>query len=419
MADTLIADLPSGSGSPSTSVTAAPSAPVGDAVDSIFDNDDIVQLHDRSIGDETDIHDGVMTAPGQAAEETPADAPADAKALGVDRGDGRDALGRWVGRGPDPDPAATAAANEAAKATETAPAKVDPVPFRYRSMGETKGLDGATMDGEGNVTVPKNHLATLREAFNALDVVKTQVSPLLNQYKGDIQRLTNELAHAKSSGTQEQQRAKVLVDQVTNMMKEPDDEKFLDAMLRIRAGWELTLAKTDAEFWKTKAGAPRAGAEKPTPAAPAAPPVAADSLPSKDQAIRTATDYAEQFKIGTEFRDISPASWKQYDEQVSRMPFAFYRPATAEDAKNYGVKVGSVVFDTDQAYAAMEAHAKAVRSQRESETRTRTVAADNARRTQTSVQTPPRVDGERPRGTPGKAPQNKAELNAWLESDDI
>src|SRR6185503_20350608 len=87
----------------------------------------------------------------------------------------RNAAGQWVGKGAEPKPGeappatgAPAAAAAAAPGAQPPAPEAGKSPFRYRAMGQTHALEGATVDAEGNITVPAAKTAELREAFNAL-----------------------------------------------------------------------------------------------------------------------------------------------------------------------------------------------------------------------------------------------------------
>ena len=86
---------------------------------------------------------------------------------------------------------------------------------------------------------------------------------------------------------------------------------------------------------------------KPETASPAeqAPQHQTHAMPAPEAALASTLDRVESLRIeDAAFKHLSPTDWKQLQETLSDTPFAFIRPATAEDAP-YGVQPGQPVFD--------------------------------------------------------------------------
>ncbi|MBK8246409.1 MAG: hypothetical protein IPK85_03285 [Gemmatimonadetes bacterium] len=144
-----------------------------------------------------------LAVPSGDAEPAKADAPpapdVSTPQIGVDRGDGRDATGKWVGKGqepakagegmPAPDAVLPDAEVEAAKA---------PDPFRVRFRGgEHEVIPGAVVREDG-LLVPKEHIQRAQELFGRAlkyDEERAQVKEqLLRSRQAESSAKANETA---------------------------------------------------------------------------------------------------------------------------------------------------------------------------------------------------------------------------------
>lgn len=402
MSDTLTADLETGAGT-SAIPSSSPTPTESPSMDSLMD-----------AALEMDTSDELSTAP---VEQAPV--------KGVDRGDGRDAHGKFATK------AEQDAADAAAKATTTAPpAKADTTvqdapkpggatkaPFRYRSMGATHDVPDAVVDADGNVSIPAARSGELREAFNALQLVRGEYAPTIERYKADISQLTAKLAEATESRGAEETKAQSLVTALTAAFSEPDDEKALGMLYQLRQSYPGLLANAERDHWKAQA---ERRTTAPAPTAPAATAPASPTMPTLEAARATVSEHVEHLKISHEFRGLTEGDWKQLAERYDATPMAFLRLATAVDAKQYpGLAEGTVVFDADALVADVQAHATTTTKQRETAAGQVQLATANARRTTATVTAPPTSSGTQ---APPKSPRrftSKEEYEAWKQSDEL
>jgi hypothetical protein len=292
-------------------------------------------------------------------------------------------------------------------------------PFQYRAMAATHTLDGAKLDKDGNLTVPAAKVADIRRAFNALHVAQAETFPALERAQGEATQLRQQVDELTKGRTVADQRAEALTNALSQAMAEPDDTKFVEAVFRLRQAWPQLTAKAEAEYWKSQVE--RGKAAPPVAAAPA-PRASEAAMPEAQAALKTTLEFVEDAKVeNPQYRDLTAADWKQYDEQLRATPYAFLRPATAEEVTKYGVQLGQVVFDTDAAARHLTAFATATRTARETATGQRALATDNARRTAPSVSTPPNPSGSKAPSPAAKPAgfQTKKDVDDWFDSPEL
>jgi hypothetical protein len=311
------------------------------------------------------------------------------------------------------------------KEDEPAPESAAPVlsPFKYRAMGETHELEGATVNEKGDVTVPAAKMGELREAYNALHLTRGHYQPVIEKKEAENATLRAQVAQMAESRTLNDTKAEQLVNGITAIMENPNDQEALTQLYNLKKAWPTLTAKATAAYWEQEAkrgATAKVEAPKPEPA-----PQARSAMPAPDDAKAIAREHIEQLKIdhrSSELRGMSPEDWKQFEDDSDAAPFAYLRLATVEDAQKHpGVQPGQVVFDRDLQANAARTFATRRAQERETAKGQRTLAVDNARRTQPSVDAPPVPGGGRTATSPkrGKAITTKQELEDWWDSDKI
>lgn len=402
MGTALTPDLEAGGSSDTPSGSADPL----DAFDITSIDRDIIETEDTQLPDGMLVSRDRKATPGEEAAEPIGDETAEQAAARV-----RNDKGQFAKKDGAPDPA-----------TAGQPAAAEKIPFRYRAMGNTHDLEGATTDAQGNLTVPAAKVASIREALNAFHVASAETFPTLQRTQTENQQLRQRLESIGQERTLADTRAEQLTSALSQAMAEPDDAKFIEAVFGLRQNWANLTARAEAAYWKTQA---ERGAKAPPAAAPKeqAPAATARTMPPPEAAVHSTREFVEDAKVDHTFHDLTPADWKQYEQQIAGTPYAFLRLATAEDAKQHeGVQVGEVVFDTDMAATHVRAFASARRQARETAKGQTALAADTARRTQPKIDTPPSpTAGKTPakgKGASGSF-STKKEYDAWLESDEL
>lgn len=285
-----------------------------------------------------------------------------------------------------------------------------PEPFQYRVKGETKAAEGFLQNPDGSIVVSAEKAGELRYLLNAKEMLG-QESEFVNTVKAENAALKQELQRSKAGENEETTRAKALVDAYARMLEEPDEAKAIEAFFRLRTEYPVLLAKAEANYWKSRGGA-KAPARSDAPETP-------QGLPAREDAIEATTDHIEHLKLDFKFRDLSADDWKQFVDRSARTPFAYIRPATAADAKAHDVTVGQPVFDTDALAQDIELHAASVRAARETATRQAKVAADNARKTQPSIDAPPVPGSSAPPAKGQRSFKNEQDIDTWFDSDEL
>lgn len=307
-----------------------------------------------------------------------------------------------------------------------APEPVVGSPFKYRAMGETHGLDGATVNEKGDVTIPAAKSGELREAFNALHLAKGHYAPVLEQKERRIAELTQRLTETETTQTARDAQAEQLVGLLSTAMSEPDAQKRLNQLWALSENWSTLIAKGEAEHYKNEVERLRKAPASPN--AQHAPPPGTETDRSAasrdglaDVAKATTRDFVEGLKVQHDFRDISADVWKQIDAEIERRPMAYLRQATAEDVTKFGVSLGETVFDKDLVVERIVAERTQATTAREAAADQARLAADNARRTQPSVQAPPSPSGGRaaPPKKRGQGFTSKQDYEDWLNSPEL
>lgn len=365
---------------------------------SLSDDSGVSLPDDISIPD-TMVVGGKKRTEGEAPPET-----AEAKAA-------RDATGKFAKKDATTETDPDAPVVEAAK----------PVPFRYRTMGETKELEGATEDADGNVIIPAAKRGEIRDALNAAQVVKAQYAPAIERYKADNAQLSAKVTELTETRGVNEAKAGALVEGLMQIAKIGDPSNrlqaawdFLESLPRFQLEAEKTYWQEQAERATKAPAAASPKADPPSVAAPAA-------MPAPAEMVATTKEFIEQAKV--HFPGLSEADWRQIETESAETPFAFYRLATAQDAQQYeGVQAGQVVFDIDKLTARITkpgTTAKETAEQRETERRRIELAASNARSTQSSIAGPPTPGGGKAPSGKSTGPKSKKELDDWYNSDDL
>lgn len=290
--------------------------------------------------------------------------------------------------------------------------------FRYRYSGTTHELDGFEYDpATGRVTVAPEHVPILRDAMNARHVLSADrdINAKLRQ---DLQAKTQELEHTRTLGTSQDAKAKALIDHYSTILSEPDEEKALTQFFQLRANFPTLLAKAEADHWRRMAEAGKAPTpEKPTTPAHPTDRAPASALPERTIAVQRTADAVEELKLDHAFRDLTAEHWKQMSARCERTPYAYLRPATAEEATQYGVTVGEIVFDDDAFRADVQEYAGSIRAMKKA---SEAAAFNKANaplpmtRTTTTVR-PAKATVTTPAGTP--APWDQSFKRAWDDLD--
>lgn len=341
----------------------------------------------------------VQTDP-PAVEETPPE-PAEGRERGPD--------GKFAKKADEPEAPATTEAPSDLQAPK-------PEPFRYRTNGETKDADGFLQHADGSVVVSAEKVSELRYLLNAKDMLG-QESEFVNQVKARNTELEQQIEQYKKGESADIAKANALVDTYSRMLQEPDDAKAVEAFFSLRAQYPVLLARAEAQHYRTLAerGKPQ---QQPKDAVPS-PVATAPSLPSREDATKATQDHIEHVKLDHTLKDLSADDWKQFEARTQRTPYAYIRPASADEAKRLGLNEGSLVFDDIALKADVEAHATSLRKARETTQSTAKLAADNARRTQPGITAPPSPGGST---APAKAPkriQSEKDWEDYMNSDEI
>lgn len=320
----------------------------------------------------------------------------------ADRGDGRTKDGRFAGKPGEPEGETEAVA---------------PMPFQYRAMGKTHGLEGAQIDpASGNLTIPAAKVADVQEAFNALELAKGEYIPVIERHRQNNAQLRQRVQELETAQGAKEAQAQTLVDALTAAFSEPDEERSLAALWQMRQSFPLLLEKARSSHLenqlKTRTAQPPAQTE-PQATAPSAQQSPAQIV---DEARSNATDTVERWKIHPEFRDVTKDAWGKVEQAITSRPLSFLRPATAEDAKQYpGVTEGEMVFDRSLLHAEVQMQRDAIKAS----SAQAKLARDNATRTQPSITAPPTPGGGRAPVPKSKTPQTKEELDRWFDSDSL
>lgn len=329
-------------------------------------------------------------------------------------------------RGPDgrftdkPKDIAAAEAKAAADASGVDAAK--PVAFKYRTMGETKDLEGATLDAKGNLTVPAEHVSLIRAAFNALHVRDVEIIPTMQKTQAENATLKQRISQLETGSTAKEAQAQAVLDRFDRVMQEPDDEKFVEEMFKLRTSLpQLTLqAERDHYRRLAESGRAVAPATAKTPEPPAAVTSQTPGLPSREDALAAATDFVATLKIEHAFQDVSEKDWQQFESRVARTPLAYVRPATEADAKAFDVEIGEAVFDRDLMREDIDAHVGSIREQRAAALTREKLIEDNSRSTIPHVATPPAVSAAKaPAPKKSSGFTSKDEVDRWLDSNEL
>lgn len=352
--------------------------------------------------------------PAETVAEEPAPEVAKAEAPTLPEGYTKDSLGRVHG------PDGKIVSKEAlAKLVPPAPVTAaEARKFAYRALSKTYEPEGFTENADGTVTITAEKVGELRAALNAKHVMEADTFPSLERLKVENQALQQQLEQTKTGTTAEVARANAIVAAYSKLLEEPDEEKSLVEFFKLRQDWPARLAKAEADHWRTLAQQGKSSAERQTPRTVEDAPYR-DSLPTREQAVASTTDAIEHMRLEGKYRDLADKDWKQFSERLERTPYAYIRPATADEAKQYGVVQGQSVFDTDAVAADIEEYASSVRASREAAKSAADLAARNARSTQPSITAPPTPGGG---GTPAKTSKkitNEKDLEDWLNSDEI
>lgn len=354
------------------------------------------------------------------SDDTPDTAPEPVPDTKADRGDGRTVEGKFAPKPKDeaapPDPAKPPAATQQTEQPPTAPTKAPTkAPFRYRALGKTNDVEGSEITDDGKIVFPQSSHSRLAQAFNALEVMNGQFGPLLEQRNARIAELEREVEASKGTVSATDAQASKLVEYFTGIANEPDDEKALNMMWQLRQNFPALLAKAEADHWRGQAERQNKPAQPAQPAAPVAP--AGPSMPSAADVKAHAVETIEHWKITPEFRAFGPETWKHVEAKVNAQPFAFLRPATAEDAQRHtGVREGALVFDTDLLYAEFQGHHERESAARETAAKQAELKAKNAVRTQTTITAPPTAGGTQPPPTRAKSPQQGQSLDELIDN---
>lgn len=351
-----------------------------------------VDSTETTIPDELVLDSQREAAPDAEHEETPEEA---AERV-------RDEKGRFAKKEEEPTP-------EGQQPTAVKP-EATTLPFQYRAMGANHALDGATLDNDGNLIVKAEQVGQIRQALNALHMAQEGTIPVIQERDQKITELTGNVEDLKVLG----QTAEAIITQVERAMKEPDDQKALEAFWQLRGGWDALMARAENQFLSAQLQRSRT---QPARTAERQPDVASAGMPDVETAQATTNEYLEQAKLDTRFRTLTADDWKQLETRLQRTPYAFLRKATAEEARQYG----PIVFDIPAFVQEVTDYHTSLTRQRDTATKRTKLAADNARRTQPSIAAPPTPGGGRQAVGAGakKGFESEKDVDNWLESDQI
>jgi hypothetical protein len=290
-------------------------------------------------------------------------------------------------------------------------------PFQYRTNGETHEPEGFEYNpADGSVLVKPEAVGSLRDAMNARHLI-AQGRDINEQLRSENAGLKQQLQQGSAGEAQ----ANKLVESLTNVINIADDQEAIEAFFALRTNMPSLMAKAEADYWKQRATTPNPRGQAPprqdnTPDARSQP---VSALPSREIAVAHTQEYVEQLKLDHAFHDLSAKDWQQLDARYGRTPYAFLRPATAEEVPTFGVNEGEIVFDHDAFTADVQEFVSTMRSSRATAESKAKLAADNARRTAPTIEAPPVAGGG---STPAKTPKkitNKQEMDEWWDSTDV
>lgn len=300
-------------------------------------------------------------------------------------------------------------------AETTEPAK--PEKFRYRYNGENHEMEGFDYDPTtGAVTVKPEHVGLLRDAMNARHVL-ADGRDINEGLRAQVAELQGQLTERQQVETVEQAQVRTLLDHYGKALEEPDDIAAGEAFFMLRAQYPVLMANAKARHYQQQLESARQAPKQAPQKEPENTP--ASVLPAREIAVKHTQEYVQQLKLDHAYRDLKAEDWKQLDARYERTPYAFLRPATAEEAQQYGYAEGEIVFDTDAFSADVTEYVSTLRSGRETAESRAKLAADNARRTQPSVTTPPTPGGGRAPAKASKPITSKEELDDWWENSEL
>lgn len=306
------------------------------ALDRWLDTDDEEDEAPEGVAPETPPV--VSDAPAEPAPET--DEPLIERA-GEDRGDGRDAQGRFVGKEgeaqADAPPAPDAAAQPATPGAEgEAPPPVADVPYAIRYNGQEIVVPGAKVTDEG-VFIPKAS-AELVSAFLGKGVK-------LEYERADLRREKASVEIEKASVSSMKQE----IDTLFKLAAEPDDQQFAEAWLayglELRQALptlerEMALGKREAELRL------REEMHRPDPE---------DQHQQVEQVVQqTIQSFVEAAKQHPDFSVMRDEDWASVSGFILQAPQSFLRQAGARLTpleQQAGVQPGEWYFDQDRAVA--------------------------------------------------------------------
>jgi hypothetical protein len=255
----------------------------------------------------------------------------------------------------------TPVVSTAAVGTPSDTKPVAPLPFQYRSFGETKAVEGYNQNEDGSVVVSAEKVSELRH-LHSLRESLAQDSTYVDQVKAENATLKQQLEDRTKSSSVDSEKARTLVASYSQMLSEPDDAKAVEAFFTLRANYPILLAEAKAKYFERLATEGRPPTTKQEPER-AQEPTAPQGLPQRESAVAATQDNIERIKLDHKYRDVTPTDWKQFTDRASRVPYAYLRPATQDDAK-YGARPGEIVFDLDALSSDVEEYAGQIRKVR-------------------------------------------------------
>lgn len=291
-------------------------------------------------------------------------------------------------------------------------------PLKYRALGENHEAEGFEYNPEdGSVVVKPDAVGVLRDAMNARHVL-AEGRDINEKLRGELATLQGQLADRQRVTTEAEARAKAFTDHMERLLVQADETQAIEEFFRLRSEWPVLKAQADAEHWKQRAasGKPAAPEKAEVPKEQQEP---ASPLPTREIATQTTQEYVQQIKLDHAFKDLTPENWKQLDARYERMPYAFLRPATAEEAQQYGVAQGQIVFDSDAFQADVTEYVTGLRQSRETVKDTAKLAVDNARRTTKSVDAPPTPAKGTAPAKERRGIRSEQDFDDWLDSNEI
>lgn len=223
----------------------------------------------------------------------------------------------------------------------TAPPKAETAatPFRYRAIGQTMTLEGATEDKDGNVVIPAAQVAVLRQKLAGGEQFYS------DSYGGyqKAQEMERTIADLK----QQRSLAETKSSQALDMFDKWSKMDRVEALTQINDwldGLPSLMAKAEAEYWKQQAqrGVAQQPAQAQTPET--AQSQGAQGFPDREAVLSAHTEYVEQMKLLPEYRSLTEDDWRQLAPRLERMAPAFIRPASAEEMRQ---GYPAFVYDTD------------------------------------------------------------------------